>query len=164
MATCFLSMMLSGVSIHCISLHYPYIIQEMKTSYYIKSYLMRWILIMTYLCMYQHLAYMLTHIPKISIIKGLHYFHTFIAPSLHNTMSYNVARPMIYRNLHHYLSRYMPTQVFTNYDLLGLFLSWVPIPQRISVLLPTLVLDTLHILKEYQMPYDNPILPLFLPK
>ena len=70
---------------------------------------------------------------------------------------------MIYRHLHRCLSRYILTQVFTEYDLLRLFLSWVPSPQRISVLLPTLVLDALHILKEYRMPDDYPILPFFFP-
>ena len=77
---------------------------------------------------------------------------------------HNVGETNDYRRLHHCLSRYIPTWVFTEYDLLGLFLSWVPSPQRISVLLPTLVLDALHILKEYRMPDDYPILPFFLPK
>ena len=55
----------------------------------------------------------------------------------------------------------MLTQVFIDYDLLGLFLSWVPSPQRISILLPTLVLDSLHILKEHDIPYDYPTLHSF---
>ena len=72
-----------------------------------------------------------------------------------------LARPMIYRHLYHCLSRYIPTRAFTEYDLLGLFLSWVPNPQRISVLLPTLILDALHVLKEHWMPDDYPILHSF---
>ena len=71
---------------------------------------------------------------------------------------------MTYKHFSHCLSRYIPTQVFPEYDLLGQFLSWVPNPQRISFLLPTLVLDALHILKEHQMPDDYPILPFFLTK
>ena len=72
-----------------------------------------------------------------------------------------LARPLIYRHLNHCLSRYIPTRVFTEYDLLGIFLSWVPSPQRISVLLPTLVLDSLHILKEHRMPDYYTILHSF---
>jgi len=53
--------------------------------------------------------------------------------------------------------------VFTEYDLLELFLSWIPNPQRISVLLPTLILDALHILKEHRMPNDYPILHFVVP-
>ena len=68
---------------------------------------------------------------------------------------------MNYRHLSHCLSRYIPTRVFTEYDLLGLFLSWVPNPQIISVLFPTLVLIALHILKEHQMLDDYPILHCF---
>ena len=74
-----------------------------------------------------------------------------------------LARPITYRNLSHFLSRYLPTWVFTKYDLLGLFLSCVLSPQRISIILPIVVLDSLHILKEYRMPDDHPILPFFLP-
>jgi len=72
-----------------------------------------------------------------------------------------LARPMIYRHLHHCLSRYILTWVFTEYDLLGLFLSWVPNPQRISILFPTLIVDPLHILKEHRMPDDYPTLHSF---
>ena len=70
---------------------------------------------------------------------------------------------MTYRNLSHCLSRYIPTRVFTEYDLLGLFLSWVPSPQIVSVLLPTLILDALHNLKEHRMPDDYPILHSLFP-
>lgn len=71
---------------------------------------------------------------------------------------------MAYKHLSHCLHRYVPTQVFPEYDLLGQFLSWVPSPQRISLLLPTLVLDALHVLREHRMPNDYPILALFLAK
>ena len=54
--------------------------------------------------------------------------------------------------------------MFPENDLLGRFLSWVPGPQRIPLLLTTLVLNALHILREHQMPNDYPILPFFLAK
>jgi len=70
---------------------------------------------------------------------------------------HNVGETNYYRHLHHYVSRYITTWVFIKYGILGLFLSWVPIPQIISVLFPTIVFDALHILKEYQMPDHYPI-------
>ena len=42
------------------------------------SYLTRWLFIMTYFCRYHHPAHILTYLPKISIVKGLHLFQTFI--------------------------------------------------------------------------------------
>lgn len=36
---------------------------------------MRWLFIVISSCRYQHLAFMLTHLPKILIVKGLHLFH-----------------------------------------------------------------------------------------
>ena len=75
----------------------------------------------------------------------------------------SVGETNYYRDLQHCLSRYIPTWVFNEYDLLGLFLSWVSNPQRILILLPTLILDALHILKDHRIPYYYPILPLFLP-
>jgi len=75
---------------------------------------------------------------------------------------HNVGKPNDYRHINHCLSRYIPTQVFAEYELIGPLLSLVPNPKIIWVPFPTIVLDALHILKEPQILDDYPILYYFL--